>query len=168
MRPGSGIYIVPLQGSEQERAPKPLAEKGEVSQRASFSPDGQWIVYEVYPPLRGRAGYVGAYVQPFPGPGLRKQIAADYSGIPVWRKDGKEIVIAQVQGVWSISVDAKGGGLHFGSPELLFPAVRFPSGYNGSSRPLAVSRDGSRIFWVQGMEQPEANVINVRIGWESK
>jgi hypothetical protein len=157
MHPGADVYIVPLQGSVQDRAPKPLAE-GERSRLATFSPDGRWIVYEV-------EVNPGAYVQPFPGPGLRTQITTTCCGVPAWRKDGKEIVIADEHGVWSIPVDGEGGSLHFGSPELLFSGIRFPSGSNASSRPLAVSRDGSRIFWVQGIEQPATDVIHILTGW---
>jgi hypothetical protein len=36
-------------------------------------------------------------------------------------------------------------------------------GGDSGSRPLAVSRDGSRIYFLQSAEQPESGVINVRI-----
>jgi hypothetical protein len=158
MRPGLGAYTMSLQGSEQDRKLKPLIDTGERSNYASFSPDGRWVVYHVR---------LAIYVQPFPGPGLRTQAVLG-GGIPVWRKDGKEILIASGGDVRSVRVDATSGGLRFGAPETLFSGLRAPGGLNGFSHPLAVSRDGSRIFWVQGAEQPESNVINVRMGWESK
>ena len=49
-------------------------------------------------------------------------------------------------------------------PRKLFAGLRLPPGSNVSSLPLAVTRDGSRIFWVQGVEQPESSVIDVKIG----
>jgi hypothetical protein len=54
-----------------------------------------------------------------------------------------------------------GGELRFGAPVALF-SVRPPSGLLGQYSPLAVSRDGSRIFFPQGVEQPDSNVIHVK------
>jgi serine/threonine protein kinase len=39
------------------------------------------------------------------------------------------------------------------------------AGANKGSRPLAVSHDGSRIFWAQGVEQPDSNLIHVKTAW---
>jgi hypothetical protein len=46
----------------------------------------------------------------------------------------------------------------------LFPA-RLPATTFGDLNFLAVSRDGSRFYIPQAVEQPESDVINVRIGW---
>jgi hypothetical protein len=99
---------------------------------------------------------------------LRTQIASSAKGFPIWRKDGKEIVIADERGVWSVRVDAAGVGLRFGAPELLFSGLRFPIGYVAAARPLAVSRDGSRFYFAQALEQPDSGVIHVSMGWEGK
>jgi hypothetical protein len=166
IRPGArGIFSLRLQGPEQGRTPITVVEAaGEAPYGAGFSPDGRWIVYSI----RGTQGSeIGVYVQPFPGPGLRTQIA-NGGGFPVWRKDGKEIIIADDRGVWSIRVDATGNGLHFGTPELLFSGLRSPAGYHLPDRPLAVSRDGSRIYFVQAVEQPDSSVIHIRMGWAGK
>jgi eukaryotic-like serine/threonine-protein kinase len=58
--------------------PKSLVSSGETISHASFSPDGHWIVYTASAysaPARGLGSIYsggGIYVQPFPGPGLRK------------------------------------------------------------------------------------------------
>ena len=78
-----------------------------------FSPDGRWIVYQV----PGQNG--GIYVQPFPGPGLRKQIAS-VGEYPVWRRDGKEIVYLAEYRVWSVRVDTSDGAFRAAAPEPLF------------------------------------------------
>jgi hypothetical protein len=44
------------------------------------------------------------------------------------------------------------------------PSADAPS-RDASSRPLAASHDGARIFWPQGVEQPDSNVIHVKTGW---
>jgi hypothetical protein len=159
MHTANGIALLRLQETEPDRTPKIAIQPGEQPFGAGFSPDGRWIVYFV----RG----AGVYVQPFPGPGLRTQIASS-GRHPVWRKDGKEIVFGDGRGVWSVHVDAASDRLRFGAPELLFSGIRRPVGYNLSDRPLAVSRDGSRFYFPQAVEQPDSGVIHIRMGWDNK
>jgi hypothetical protein len=59
-------------------------------------------------------------------------------------------------------VDIVGDELRFGPPELLFTGLRRPPGAVLSGRPLAVTRDGSRIYWPQPVEQADSGVIHVR------
>ncbi len=57
--------------------------------------------------------------EPFPGPGLRTQIAASTGrGYTVWRKDGREILFADHAALWSVTVQKAGSGLQtlFGPP----------------------------------------------------
>ena len=79
------VFSVFLDGQQGNR-PNPIVKTGEQILNPRFSPDGRWIVYNA----RSNGERRGIFVQPFPGPGLRRQIS---SGIyPVWRKDGKEII----------------------------------------------------------------------------
>ena len=41
----------------------------------------------------------------------------------------------------------------------------FPRRRSGDLNFLAVSRDGSRFYIPQAVEQPESDVIDVRMGW---
>ena len=158
---GSGLFAIPLEGPVPARSPQLVSRGTSVGPReralgAGFSPDGHWIVW---------MSSSGIYVQSFPSPGLPRQIAKS-PGFPVWRKDGREIVFVGGGGFWSIRVENAGGELRFGAPQQLFSGLRFPNGFNGSSRPLAVSRDGSRIYFVQAVEQPaDSNLINILSGW---
>jgi len=166
MRGAVGLFSLSLQGPERDRTPRTVTtlQTGEGESGPGFSRDGRWIVYSV----RNRVNQTaGTFVQPFPGPGLRTQIA-NVGGFPVWRRDGKEIVIADGPRVWSVRVEMAGGKLHFGAPELLFSGLRWPAGSNASIRPLAVSRDGSRFYFPQAEEQPDSGVIHITTGWESK
>jgi hypothetical protein len=149
-----------LEGSVEQRMPKVVAAEsgGEMVFAPSFSPDGHWIVYAS---RSGDRQSGGIFVQPFPGPGLRRQIAATYGPLR-WRGDGKEILYESQGGIYSVAVDTVGGELRFAAPVLLFSGVRVPAGLNTSQRPLAVSRDGSRIFWPQATEQPGSDVIQIR------
>ncbi len=121
---------------------------------AAMSPDGAWTVYNES----------GIYVQPLTSPGLRRQIAS--SGLfAVWRADGKEILYADEDRdqlrIWSVRVDGVGNQLRFAPPEPLF-SVPSPLGLLSGARPLAVSRDGSKIYFLQSTEEPDSGVIHVR------
>jgi serine/threonine protein kinase len=145
----SGLYLLSLPDNQTNKL---------VDQRvdsAAMSPDGSWVVYRPYTEA-------GIYVQPLSGKGLRKQIA-NGGNFPVWRGDGKEILDYDQGHIWSVGVQGTGDQLGFSKPESLFSVAR-PMGLVSASRPLAVNRDGSRIYFLQSDEQPEAGVIHVRTG----
>ncbi len=162
------VFSLSLDGVQKE--PKSLLQTGETISHARFSPDGHWIVYTASAAGSERGGiYTGAgtYVQPYPGPGLQKQVTSR-GNYPVWRKDGKEIVyLDEYQGrnyIWSVPLVARGNEVHSDTPSPLFPA-RLPATTFGDLNFLAVSRDGSRFYIPQALEQPDSDVIHVRVGW---
>ena len=162
------VFSLSLDGVQKE--PKSLLQTGETISHARFSPDGRWIVYTASAAGSERGGIYsggGTYVQPYPGPGLRKQVTSR-GNYPIWRKDGREIVyLDEYQGrnyIWSVPVAAAGSEFQAGIPSPLFPA-RLPATTFGDLNFLAVSRDGSRFYIPQAVEQPESDVIHVRIGW---
>jgi hypothetical protein len=61
---------------------------------------------------------------------------------------------------------AVAGELRFGVPRPLF-IVRPPTNLVPFLSPLEVSRDGSRIYFAQGVEQPDADLIHIKIGWRN-
>lgn len=137
-----------------------LTASKEILEDWTFSPDGRYVLYRV---SRSEPS-TGIYVQPFPGPGRRQQISAE--GIdPVWRHDGKEILFWDDGAIWSVAVSGSAGALSFGQPQKLFGGTRRSGSSVALSRGLAVSADGSRIFWVQGADQPDDGVINVMFGF---
>jgi hypothetical protein len=83
----------------------------------------------------------------------------------VWRKDGKEILFYAAGALWSIAVESAGPTLHFSPPQKLFSGLRLPAVSNTGVRPLAVSHDGSRIYFPQAAEQPNTDFIQIRMGW---
>jgi Tol biopolymer transport system component len=153
------LYAARLDGSPEQRAPQPVVQTGEGVFNARFSPDAKWIVYEAASAGISQEGQ-GIYVQPFPGPGLRRQISPR-GQFPMWRKDGAEIVFYDDHRLRSIKVTGSGSDLHFADPVTLF-TVRRPATVVDVT-PLAVSRDGSRLFMSQPMEQPDSDVIHVRL-----
>jgi hypothetical protein len=154
----TAVYAVRLDANMPEPTPTPVLQTGEFVFNTRFSPDARWIVYEAVGNLEQNGS--GIYVQPFPGPGVRRQISRG-GKFPVWRKDGKEIVFWNSDRLWSIRVDSAGSDLHFGDPVPLFSAKRPPSVVDIT--PMAVSRDGSKIYLLQPVEQPDSNVIHVKL-----
>jgi serine/threonine protein kinase len=152
----SGMSSVTLDGPSF--GPRKLGE--ELAYNPGFSPDGHWIVYSI--------SQQGIFVQPYPS-GVAKRVS-NFGTHPFWRRDGKEIVYVSDDAlggwsVWSVVVESSAIGLRFGAPAKLFDGVRLPSALTGGSRPLAISRDGSRIYLTEAVEQPNSNVIQIRMGW---
>jgi len=156
---GAAILSARASGTPDERTPRLLVQTGQQVNAPRFSPDGRWIIYAE----RDTAGTGAIYVQPFPGPGRRRQVAVD-GRAPEWRRDGREIVYVIGDAIWSVSVEKSGNELRFGMPQQVVSGIRIPPGANLSTRLLAVSRDGSRIFAAQAVDQPDANVIHMKIG----
>jgi len=157
------VFSVRLDGDLQSK-PMPLADTGDLISAPRFLPDGQSVIYSVAGPNNRSSGI---FVQPLAGSGLRRQILN--GGInPISRGDGKEILY--VDGppaqVWSLPVSGPVSSLRFGTPKPLFRINRLATDLISGLDFLAVSRDGSRIYFPQEVEQPEdSKVIEVRSGW---
>ena len=148
-RVGWSVYSIRLGGHWD---PRPAIEAQEMVYSARFSPDGRWFVYSVRD-----ANRYEIYAQPFASGGLRTQISSGGGEEPNWRGDGKEILYRKGKKIYSVSVNAKGGEIHAGAPEVLFE-VAVPDTLNSSSDPLAVTSDGSAILFAQGVKQPDPPV----------
>jgi serine/threonine protein kinase len=152
----TNVFSARLDGVKED--PRSLVQTGETIGSIMFAPDGRWIVYEAF-----GQGSAGIYVQEFPGPGVRRQITST-GHFPVWRKDGREIVyLDRYQDrdyIWSVPVTA---AADLGAPTPLLP-VRLPAATFSDLNFLAVSRDGSRFYIPQAVDQPGSDVIHIRIG----
>jgi hypothetical protein len=149
---GGGVFSGQPSGTPDERRLRTLVPPDEGAFDAHFSPNGRWIVYSVGGEL---------YVQPFPGPGRRRPIASRAQD-PEWRRDGREIVYLDPAGaVWSVAVQSVGDALGFSTPTQLFTGLQIRPGSIALDRLLAVSRDGSRLFFPQAVEQPAGKVIHI-------
>jgi len=154
----SAVFSLRLDGPPEQRLPTPVLQTGEWVWNTRFSPDAHWIVFQVAGQERG------IYVQQFPGPGLRKQLTST-GEYPMWRKDGREIVYLDDNRIWSLPVDTSSGEVRAGVAEPLFPVRPVSRALDLTA--LAVSRDGSRFYFPQAVEQPDSDVIHVKMGWLS-
>jgi hypothetical protein len=153
----AGLYALALEGAATNADPELLVDARNNPWSMSISPDGRWLVYGSVEATSG------LYVQPSSGAGSRRQIAPEGS-LPVWRRDGREILYRRGEAIMAVSVEGSADQPSFGTPRELFHGVRAPAGSSSASRPLTVTRDGARIFYAQGVEQPEANVIYIKTG----
>ena len=159
--PGQTFFSAPVGSSDG--ADRLLLDTGETVFTPRFSPDGRWIAYGIID-LNGTSSI---YVQPFPG-GVENRQSIGNGLNPQWRGDGQEIAYLSfedgIRFVWSVRVRVEGGTLNFSPPERLF-SVRAPAYFVPRMSPLAVSHDGSRFYFIQGVEQPGSDVIHVKTGW---
>ena len=85
-REGGGIYVVSALGGPARR----IAQRG---QRPQFSPDGNWIAYQVGGIFWGTRGDCKIYVIPSGG-GEPRQLQTDFAAAlgPVWAPDGRHLL----------------------------------------------------------------------------
>ncbi|MBE3073153.1 MAG: PD40 domain-containing protein [Acidobacteria bacterium] len=69
--------------------PRALIATHAIEDQAEFSPDGRWLAY-----VSDDSGGEQVYVQPFPGPGPRKQMSVDGGTAPAWNPTGRELFYA--------------------------------------------------------------------------
>jgi len=148
----TGLFLFPLDG---KKAPERVVSQA--ADNARMSPDGKWVVYQTN-------AEPGVYVQPVSGKSLPRQITHN-GDFAVWRSDGKEILYYDFVGqrICSVRVEGSGEALRFAAPQQLF-SVSPPLMLESGSHPLAVNRDGSRIYFLQSSAQPDSGVIQVRTG----
>jgi hypothetical protein len=133
------------------------------SRATIVSPDGQWLAFV-------SSGNIS--VQPFPGPGLRRQVV-EGGGDPVWSRDGRELFFRSRRGssqnpaggpvgdgIFSLPFDSA-RGVATGPPIQLFRA-RIASS-PGTVPSYDVAPDGQRFIVVKASDEefapPRLNVI---------
>jgi eukaryotic-like serine/threonine-protein kinase len=65
---------------------KPLMNSKFTERAPEFSPDGRWLAYTT-----NESGRFEIYVQPYPGPGSRRQLTEAGGSDPLWSRNGKQL-----------------------------------------------------------------------------
>ena len=80
---GSNVWMMAIGG---DRTARPLLNSPANESWAELSPDGKWLAYG-----SDSSGRFEVYVQPFPGPGGKRQISSEGGVQARWRRDGAEL-----------------------------------------------------------------------------
>jgi hypothetical protein len=160
------VYILSLTGAHEPRAwlATPAYDGG-----ARWSPDGRMLVYS-----STESGQQEIYLQPYPGPGVRRQVSIDGGSHPVWNRDGREVFYRQNSRMYTVSVTRSGADVVLSQPRLLFDRL-YGFGQGISIPNYDVSSDGKEFAFVKDAGATHLNVIlnwatelNARTGQHSR
>jgi serine/threonine-protein kinase len=132
---------------------------------SAFSPDGQRIAYQSN---ETKTGLYEVWVQPFPATGAKQQISKDGAVMPVWSRDGKELIFQARSGpISSVNVVSR-PTFTFGAP-VNFTRPFLNLGVTGLPRNFDVTSDGRLIGVVPAdsaqTSAPVAPQIQVVLNW---
>ena len=132
------IWVLPLEG---DRQPQPFLQTQFNEGAPIFSPDGRWLAY-----VSDESGRNEIYVQPFPGPGGKRQISTEGGAEPVWAPNG-ELFYRNGVPMMAVEITTE-PGFSAGTPRLLFEGT-YRASPSGFSVWYDVTPDGQRFLMVQ-------------------
>lgn len=122
-----------------------------------FSPDGDYIVYE----LRGREE-AGVYVQTASGEGTPVPISPEGGESPRWGGDRNELFFVRGDTLYSVRLDFR-GGVRPSQPQPVFDSPALAGGFRSPG--YDVSPDGTRFAVVEMVGTPPVPTIRVVLDW---
>ena len=137
-------------------APAPVMETIFQEAQPSLSPDGRFVAY--HSNVSGDTRQI--FIQPFPGPGGRRQISTNGGRSPRWSPTGGEIFFQDLAGRAMMAVEVQTDPeIEVGIPEVLFEW-----GFTGRALPnWDITPDGERFVMVSG--EPPGHQINFVLNW---
>jgi len=151
---GSDLWTVETGGRSP---PKPFAKTGFSEKQASFSPDGRWLAY-----VSDESGQNEVYVQPFPGPGAKRQVSTGGGEEPAWARSGRELFYRLGGRMMAVAVH-ENGEFTADRPKLLFEGL-FHYAVT-PSRTYDVGPDGRFLMVAEPEPEHAARQINVVLNW---
>jgi eukaryotic-like serine/threonine-protein kinase len=124
-----------------------------------FSPDGHWLVY-----TSDESGRSEIYMQPYPGPGGKRQISSEGGTEPAWNSTGRELFYRNGDKMMAVDI-ATQPRFTAGKPHLLFEGHYEPT--PGSNPNYDVTPDGQRFLMLKPSDTSEATPtqINLILNW---
>jgi serine/threonine protein kinase/Tol biopolymer transport system component len=149
----------PSGGSGQVREAQPFIRTRFNEAVPRFSPDGRWLAY-----ISDDSGRFEIYVQPYPGPGGKRQISAEGGMEPAWNPNGRELFYRCGNKMMAVDITTQ-PSFAAGKPQMLFEER-----YEPAPIPITnydVSPDGQRFLMLKPNEQTQAapTQINVVLNW---
>ena len=156
--------VLPLDNEAKGyREPSPFVQTPFDESQAVFSPDGRWVAYQ-----SNEGGPMEIYVQPFPGPGGKRQISNVGGGSPRWRRDGRELFYLSPDAkLMAVPIGAQGPMDEAGPPVPLFQTRLSGAlgGVAGNIRPqYDVASDGRFLLNITNEET--TSPITVILNWK--
>jgi serine/threonine-protein kinase len=149
------IWLLPL---DDPAHPRPFLRTPFQESAATFSPDGAWIAY-----VSNESGRNEVYVQPYPGPGAKRQISTEGGTSPVWAASGRELFYRNGDAMMAVGVTAQ-PRFSVGLPQLLFRGSYEEPARTDWSRNYDVAPDGQRFVMIRG-EESAPTQIHVVLSW---
>ncbi len=150
------VYILSLDGSHE---PRVWLKTASYDGGARWSPDGAWMVYGSM-----ESGRSEVYVQPYPGPGIRRQVSVDGGGYPVWSRDGREIFYRQDSRMYAVTFARTDDDVQLSQPRLLFDR-QYGFGQGTSIPNYDVAPDGRAFVMVK---DAAATTLSVVLNWSAE
>jgi WD40 repeat protein len=151
---------------------RPLIQEPASDGWPAFSPDGRWTAW-----VSDRTGRHEVYLQPYPGPGVRRQVSVDGAFSPAWSPDGTELFFHSLADdemrarlmVMGVSPNA---GAPLGVPRVLFEYdIRDLRLYGGPAAGYSVAPDGQHFYATQSVKTappPPVTQINLILNWRAE
>jgi len=144
------VWALPLMG---DRKPLEVAHTTFSEAGGRFSPDSRWVAYQ-----SNETGRNEIYVQPFPGPGGKKQITSGGGAGVQWGRDGRTLSYQAANRVMEVPITIDGPSVEAGKPVTLFT---LPPGST-----YAASHDGERFLVSKVVK--EASPITLLLNWKPR
>jgi serine/threonine-protein kinase len=153
---GNDIWLLPLTGERQARlmTGTPFDEYS-----PTWSPDGRWLAY-----VSTESGRPEVFVQPYPGPGAKRQVSVDGGVAPVWGRDTREIFYRNGDRVMVVPF-AAGSDFTPAPARVLFEGSFEEYGLPHWGRNYDVARGSQRFVMITGSNEPPATRICVVVNW---
>lgn len=161
---GRDLMALPLSG---DPTPFPVVRTRAEEREGQFSPDGRWLAYQ----SDESGGRFEIYVQPFPGPGGKRQVSVAGGAQPLWRRDGQELFFIGLDGrlmAAPIRLDPDGKTADLGPPIALF-TTRIAGGpvAGTSTHMYAVMPDGQRFLVIATpLNEVASSPITLVLNWK--
>ena len=159
---GIAIWKLPLKTDAKTARPELMFAAAERADNGVVSRDGKWLAFQ-----SEVSGRVEVYVQPFPGPGPRKQVSTTGGSLPLWPRDGRTLYFDSLDNRVMAADVTTGAAFSASVPRVQFEG-RFKTSVN-SNTPYDISLDSRRLLRVQQIH-PDAGVthIDVVLNWATQ
>jgi serine/threonine-protein kinase len=125
---------------------------------AMFSPDGRLLAY-----VSDETGHNEVYVQPFPGPGARRQVSVGGGTGPLWGRPQGEIFYQNGTAMMTVSVQA-GVSLQSSPPRKVFDGV-LPLAFDDVMASWDLGPGGQGFVMPRQLEQKQASTLMIALSW---